>query len=54
MGIRYLGGIDVAKNDALARDYLEAAKKMGNLRARTKLEELNHRKTISLEEPANE
>jgi hypothetical protein len=40
MGLRYLNGIDVAKNDALGRDYLEAAKKKGNLRARAKLEEL--------------
>jgi hypothetical protein len=40
MGIRFLRGIDVSKNEVLARDFLEAAKKKGNLRARAKLEEL--------------
>jgi TPR repeat protein len=40
MGIRFLNGIYVAQNEVQARDYLEQAKKKGNLRARAKLEEL--------------
>jgi hypothetical protein len=52
MGVRYPNGIDVSKNYALARDYLEAAKKKGNLRARAKLEELTRGEARSGHQPS--
>jgi TPR repeat protein len=50
MGMRYLNGVDVAKNEVLAKDSLESARKKGNLRARVKLEELNRRKQRTIQE----
>ena len=46
MGLRYLDGIDVPKNESLAMDYLHAARNAGSVRARdkiTEVERLNRR-----------
>jgi hypothetical protein len=41
MGLRYLAGVDVPKDEKKARDFLRAAQKKGDLRARNKISELD-------------
>jgi TPR repeat protein len=47
LGMRYLNGIGVEKDEKKANEYLEKSAAQGNLKARTKLKELNKLRVIS-------